>query len=328
LGIIIEVLFMSILVIGGTGFIGSFLTRELLASTSEKLILFDFLINKERISDFSSNPRVTLIQGDVSKRTDIESILTDNETISLIYHFSSLMPPLTEMNLSDAFRINIKGTFNVLEAARSFEVPKVIYSSSGAVYGPGVDLPVTEKTYRDPWTMYGAGKVCSEVLGGYYRKRQGIDFTSIRFPALLGPGRTGKGMTMFANNIIQYPAQNEKAICNVEEDVTIPMMYIKDASRFLVDLSKRNDFSEQAYNIEGPWISAEELASLVKLEIPDANIEYQPDPALTFQLKSWEMMKGDDSLVQYDLGYSPKFSPEEFVNDFIREVRTNKHFQI
>jgi nucleoside-diphosphate-sugar epimerase len=105
-------------------------------------------------------------------------------------------------------------------------------------------------------------------------------------------------------------------------------MYIKDASRFLVELSKRNDIPEQAYNIEGPWISAEKLAKLVKTEIPEAEIKYQPDPELTFQLKSWEMMKGDDSLVREELGYSPKYSPKEFVKDFIEEVRSNPHFHI
>ena len=319
---------MTILIIGGTGFIGSFLARELLLQTSEDLILFDYVLNHDRITDISSNPRISLYQGDVSKRSDMEVILSENKNISEIFHFGSLMPPLTESNLKDAFKVNIEGTFNVLEVAREYEVPKVIYSSSGAVYGPGVDLPVTEKTFRDPWTMYGVGKACSEVMGGFYTKRHNVQFTAIRFPALIGPGRTGKGMTMYSNNIIQYPAQNEKAICNVEEDVTIPIMYIKDASRFLVELSKRNDIPEQAYNIEGPWISAEKLAELVKTEIPEAEIEYQPDPELTFQLKSWEMMKGDDSLVREELGYSPKYTPKEFVKDFIKEVRSNPHFHI
>ena len=319
---------MTILIIGGTGFIGSFLAREMITQTFEDLILFDFIINKDRIEDISSIPRISLHKGDVSKYSDLESILSDNDSINTIFHFGSLMPPMTEINLIDAFKINIEGTFNVLEVTRKYKVPKVIYSSSGAVYGPGVDLPITEKTYRDPWTMYGVGKTCSEVLGGFYTKRHNVQFIAIRFPALIGPGRTGKGMTMYANNIVQYPAQNERAICNVEEDVTIPMMYIKDASRFLVELSKRNDIPEQAYNIEGPWISAEKLAEMVKMEIPDAIIEYNPDPELTFQLKSWEMMKGDDSLVREDLGYSPKYTPEEFVKDFIKEVRSNPHFQI
>jgi len=141
------------------------------------------------------------------------------------------MPPLTESELTDAFNINIQGTFNVLEYARLFNVSQVIYSSSGAIYGPGVELPVKEQSFRDPWTMYGVGKVCSEVLGSFYHRRKGVRFTSIRFPALIGPGRTGKGMTIFANNIIQYPAQGEKAICNVEEDIAVPLIYIKDSTK-------------------------------------------------------------------------------------------------
>ena len=319
---------MSILITGGTGFIGSFLTHALLESTPEDLILFDYILNESRIGDIKSNPRVSIIQGDISNWPDIVSVFKDNPNIEKIYHFGSLMPPHTEEKLLDAFKINIQGSFNIFECARVFGVPKIIYSSSGAIYGPGVDLPITEKTFRDPWTMYGVGKVCSEVIGSYYHRRQNVSFTSIRFPALIGPGRTGRGLTIFANNIIQYPAQKETAICNVEEDVSIPIIYIKEAAKFLASLATRDDLPEQAYNIDGVWLSAEELANLVKQVLPDATIEYDPDPVLSFQLRSWSMMKSDDTLVKQDLGYKPLYSPEEFVSDFIKEVHEHPHYKI
>ena len=319
---------MSILITGGTGFIGSFLTHELLESTSDDLILFDYILNKNRIANIKANPRVTIIKGDIANWPDVVSVFNDYPQIDKIYHFGSLMPPLTEEKLLDAFRINIQGSFNVFECARIFEVPKIIYSSSGAIYGPGVDLPVTEKTFRDPWTMYGVGKVCSEVIGSYYHRRQNVNFTSIRFPALIGPGRTGRGLTIFANNIIQYPAQKETAVCNVKEDVSIPIIYIKEAAKFLASLADRDDLPEQAYNIDGAWLSAEEIVNLVKQIIPDAIIEYDPDPVLSFQLKSWSMMKSDDTLVKQDLGYEPLYTPKEFISDFIKEVQEHSYYQI
>jgi UDP-glucose 4-epimerase len=319
---------MTILITGGTGFIGSFLAQALLESTSDDLILFDYILNEGRIANIKENPRVKVIQGDVANWPDVVTIFKDNQQIDKIYHFGSLMPPHTEERLLDAFRINIQGSFNIFECCRVFEVPKIIYSSSGAIYGPGVDLPITEKTFRDPWTFYGVGKVCSEVIGSYYHKRQNVNFTSIRFPALIGPGRTGKGLTIFANNIIQYPSQNETAICNVEEDVSIPIIYIKEAAKFLASLATRDDLPEQAYNIDGAWLSAEEIAILVKQVLPDAIIEYDPDPVLSFQLKSWSMMKSDDSLIKKDLGYTPLYTPEEFVSDFIKEVQEHPHYKI
>jgi threonine 3-dehydrogenase len=319
---------VSILVTGGTGFIGSFLTTELLEVTSDNIILFDYIINESRISEIKSNPRFKIVQGNIANWPDVISVFKNNPDIKLIYHFGSLMPPYTEEKLLDAFRINIEGSFNVFESARIFEVPKIIYSSSGAVYGPGVDLPITEKTFRDPWTMYGVGKVCSEVIGSYYHRRQNVKFTSIRFPALIGPGRTGRGLTIFANNIIQFPSQNQKAICNVEEDISIPIIYIKEAVKFLASLVERDELAEQAYNIDGVWLSAEDLTNLVKQIIPDAIIEYDPDPVLSFQLRSWSMMKSDDALVKQELEYKSLYTPEEFVNDFIKEVREKGYFQI
>ena len=319
---------MTILITGGTGFIGSFLAKDLINSTSEEIILYDFVINENRIASIKDNSRVTIIKGDVSSWANVHSQFEKLSEITTIYHFGSLMPPLTESELTDAFNINIQGTFNILECARLFNVPQVIYSSSGAIYGPGVELPVTEQSYRDPWTMYGVGKVCSEVIGSFYHRRQGVKFTSIRFPALIGPSRTGKGMTIFANNVIQYPAQGEKAICNVEEDIAVPIIYIKDSTKFLASLHNHRDIPEQAYNIDGVWVKAEELASLVMQEIPDALIEYDPDDELSFMLRSWSMMKGESNAVFEDLGYTPLYSPEKMVKDFIAEVRAKKEYKI
>ncbi len=318
---------MVIIISGGTGFIGSFLAREFLNNTTETIILFDFILNKSRITDIISNSKINLIQGDVSNWADTVNLFKKFDDIRALYHFGSLMPPYTEEQLNKAFQINIMGTFNVLECAKLFQIPKIVYSSSGAIYGPGVDLPVTEKSYRDPWTFYGVGKVCSEVLGAYYHRRQGIKFVTIRFPALIGPGRIGKGMTMWANNIIQYPAQGERAICNVEPDVSVPMLYIKDVTKLLADIIDR-DLSETAFNLDGYWLKAKDLEKLVKNELPDAVIEYDPDPVLSFQLKSWEMMKGDDSQTRKLLEFSPKFNPETIVSDFIEDVKKNSHFQI
>lgn len=155
-----------------------------------------------------------------------------------------------------------------------------------------------------------------------------MNFISVRFPALIGPGRVGSGMTMYANNIIQYPSQNCQAVANVEPDVTVPMLYIKDATLLLTKLLEMEKFSEQAYNLDGFWISAEELASIVRKELPDAKITFEPDYQLSFQLKSWSLLKGDDSLVRKDLNFSPSFSQEMFVRDFIKEVQENDFYKI
>ncbi|UCE14582.1 MAG: NAD-dependent epimerase/dehydratase family protein, partial [Candidatus Heimdallarchaeota archaeon] len=189
------------------------------------------------------------------------------------------------------------------------------------------DLPITEKTYREPLTMYGVGKVCSEVMGVYYRRRRNVNFVSLRFPALIGPGRTGTGMTIYANNIIQYPAQGIKAICNVDSDITIPMLYIKDATRLLGSLLER-DINEPAYNLDGFWVSAQELALLVQNEIPSAVIEYDPDTELSFLLKFLSMMEGDDALVRKDLDFRPEYTPEKFVKDFVSEVQRNPNYHV
>ena len=317
---------MTILITGGTGFTGSFLARHLLKTTNEVIILFDYVINEKRIHDFKENQRIEVIKGDLSNWPEIQRLSKGFE-IENIFHFGSLMPPYTETDTKTAFQVNIQGTYNILEYAQKFGVSNVFYASSAAVYSPGVDLPITEKTYREPLTMYGVGKVCSEVMGVYYRRRKNVNFVSLRFPALIGPGRTGAGMTIYANNIIQYPAQGIKAICNVESDITIPMLYIKDATKLLGSLLKR-DINEPAYNFDGFWVSAQELASYVQKEIPTAVIEYEPDTELSSLLQFLSMMEGDDTLVRQDLDFKPEYGPEKLVKDFISEVQGHPHYQI
>ncbi len=316
---------MTTLITGGTGFTGSFLARHLIETTNEDLILFDYIINEKRIQDFKNNSRIEIIRGDLSSWSEIKRL--SNSSIDNIFHFGSLMPPFTETKIKTAFQVNIQGTFHILEYAHLFGVSNVFYASSAAVYSPGVDLPITENTYREPLTMYGVGKVCSEVMGVYYRRRKNINFVTLRFPALIGPGRSGVGMTIYANNIIQYPAQGMKAICNVDPDITIPMLYIKDAIKLLGSLLKQ-DITEPAYNFDGFWVSARELAHFVQKEIPNAVIEYEPDTELSFLLKFLSMMEGDDTLVRKDLEFRPEFTPEKFVEDLIFEVQRNPQYKI
>ena len=319
---------MTILITGGTGFIGSFLAHHLIETTNEELILLDYIINEKRIQDLRNNPRVKIVQGDLSCWSELVPFFKHQHSINTVFHFGALMPPFTETKIESAFQINIQGTLNILECARIFGVSNVFYSSSIALYGPGVDLPITEKSYRDPWTFYGVCKVCSEVLGMFYYRRKNINFISLRFPALIGPGRIGAGMTMYANNIIQYPAQGMKAVCNVDPDVIIPILYVKDVINLLASLLEEQSVPDQIYNLDGYWLAAEDLANLVKEEIPEAVIEYDPDPELSFQLKSWSMLEGDDGLIRKDLNYQSIYPPKKFVKDFIDEVRGKLQYQI
>ncbi|UCG02523.1 MAG: NAD(P)-dependent oxidoreductase [Candidatus Heimdallarchaeota archaeon] len=319
---------MTTLITGGTGFTGSFLARHLTKTTNEDLILFDYIINEKRIHDLKDNSRVKIIQGNLSSWSEITKLSDSSQGIDNIFHFGSLMPPFTETSTETAFQVNIQGTFNILEFAHLSGASNVFYASSAAVYSPGVDLPITEKSYREPLTMYGVGKVCSEVMGVYYRRRKNINFLTLRFPAIIGPGRSGAGMTIYANNIIQFPAQGMKAICNVEPDITIPILYIKDVTRLLGSLLEHEDINEPAYNLDGFWVSAQELAHLVQKEIPEAVIEYEPDSELSILLRFLSMMEGDDALVRKDLEFNPIYTPEKLVKDFILEVQRNPNYKV
>lgn len=69
----------------------------------------------------------------------------------------------------------------------------MIFTSTIAVFGPGLASPVVDDVPLHPTTMYGVTKVAGELLGDYYRRRYGLDFRAVRFPGLLSAGLPGAG---------------------------------------------------------------------------------------------------------------------------------------
>ena len=121
-----------------------------------------------------------------------------------------------------AFRTNLVGTFNVLEAVRLFGVGMVIFASSIATFGEGVSDPVSNEATQKPMTMYGVTKVASERLGEYYCGRFGVNFRALRLPSIVGVGRGPGGASAYSTLMIEKPARGESSL------ESIPIRKVRD----------------------------------------------------------------------------------------------------
>ena len=169
----------SILVTGGSGFIGRFLVECLHDNGLGPITVFD--VSEGLLKNAEFMDEIVFLQGDIANWSEVLEAVAKSKP-GIIFHLAGLRPPHTEERILLGFRINLEGTMNVLEASRINNVEKAVFTSTQAAYGVGVPTPITEDTFRDPYSFYGAMKVGSEIIGTNYRRQLGVDFRSVRFP--------------------------------------------------------------------------------------------------------------------------------------------------
>jgi len=311
---------MTSLITGGLGFLGSHLARKLL-SVGQDVVLFDILPRSRLISDISD--RVKVVQGDLDNWSQVLETVK-RYWIDAIYHCGALLSAAAEESTLQTYKVNANGTFNILETARLLEVKKVLFLSTIATYGPGLPEKVPDDAVQRPISMYGATKVFGERLGEYYQSRHGLDFRGIRLPSAIGPGRGPGGVSAYSSLVVSEPAAGRRYEVFVREQTRIPLVYVKDAVSALVDLSDapEQDLKRRVYNIQGFSPTAAELAATVRQHVPDARIEFQPQPDMVRIADSWPR-ELDDSEARRDWSWSPEYSLDRAVKDFVEEVRAN-----
>lgn len=241
----------------------------------------------------------------------------------VVFHTAGILSAFAEERPHAAYRVNAIGTVNVLEAALAVGA-RVVFTSTIATYGPGVGDTVDETTQQRPTTMYGVSKVFSELLGEYYLRRFQLDFRGIRLPSVIGAGRGPGGASAYSSMIVSEPARGRPFKVPLEESATIPLVYVKDAVAALIDLAgaREEDLRRRTYGIGGFSPTAGELAAAVRATVPDADIAFAPDPALTEIVDSWPA-RVDGGEAARDWGWEERFTLQETVRDFVDEVRAH-----
>jgi threonine 3-dehydrogenase len=221
-----------------------------------------------------------------------------------------------------AYTVNMDGTRNLLEAARLFDVRQVMYASTIAVFGPGLPDPVPNDVGLLPTTMYGVTKVAGELLGAYYRRKWDLDFRGVRFPGLINAGVPGGGTTDYALFMYVNGIRYGRYECYVGPESTVPMMYMPDALRALLDLSAapREKLARCTYNIAAMSPTAEQFADAVRARVPGVEITYAVDPRRQAILDSWPQ-RVDDACARAEWGWSHEFDLDKMSDDLVPRIQ-------
>lgn len=183
-----------IVVIGGAGLIGSH-TVDLLTRTDvgEVTIYDNFVRGRyENLAVALKDSRVRLFEagGDICQADILDAALKGADGV---FHFAALWLLQCHEFPRAAFDVNVRGTFNVLEACQKANVERLVYSSSASVYGDAVEEPMTEDHVFNNKNFYGATKICGEAMARAFHHRYGLNYVGLRYMNVYGPRQDYRG---------------------------------------------------------------------------------------------------------------------------------------
>jgi len=300
------------LITGALGQIGSELTlrlRELFGK--ENVVATDI---RQPVVD-QDGPFETL---DVLMVDDLRRLIKEHE-IDTVYHLAAILSATGEQKPDLAWKINVEGLMNVLNAAKDIEL-RVFHPSSIAAFGPETPRVLTpQETVLKPRTMYGITKVAGELLGNYYFEKYGVDVRGVRLPGIISNvAPPGGGTTDYAVEIFYEAIKHKKYACFLREDTVLPMMYMPDCLKAFITLMDAPLSSLEHhgdYNLAALSFNLRELAAEIKRHIPEFKIEYRPDYRQAIA-DSWPKSI-DDSASREEWGWSPDYDMPAMVEDMI-----------
>ena len=303
---------MSVMVTGGTGFIGNRIIRKLL-ERGEEVVCFDLAPPRGNLVQHLD--RITMYRGDVTQLPQLMEAIK-NHGVTRIIHMAALLPPDTEDRPHFAMQVNIGGTNNVFEAARWCGVERVVYASSIAVYGVQDtfgERPVNEDDVNDPINVYGMTKSVNDFSARRYTDLYGLDLRGIRICTVFGHGRV-TGMTgMIGGLMVSLPAIGQPISMPFHEDEPSPMIHAEDAAEIFVRAALAGTLNHRTYISGGNLATIKDMAEAVRSFIPEAQIT-------TGDRKVPHVYLVDNSRMLADIGY--EIAPlRQRVLDHINDAR-------
>src|SRR3954451_14958519 len=321
---------MHILITGAAGMIGRkliesrTLARALNAQPIEKLTLMD-IVAPTRPAGFSDHVKVRT--GDLADPAIAMKAVSERPDV--IFHLDGVVSGEAEVNLEKGYHVNLDGTRSLLEAIRKTGdgyKPRVIFTSSIAVFGAPFPHTIPDDFHLTPLTSYGAQKVmCEQMLADYTRKGV-LEGVGIRLPSIVvRPGKPNKAASGFFSGIIREPLAGVEAQLPVSEAVVHTHASPRAAIGFLMHAAGlARDALGPRINLSMPGVCctvADQIASLRRIagERVAARIRREHDPLVARIVDGWPQRI--EARRARELGFKAESSFDEIVRIHIDEDR-------
>lgn len=325
---------MKTLIIGAAGMLGRKLTNRLIddaqinAQPLSSLMLVD-IVAPSIDAAVASSTEVALesIAADLTIKGTAENLISHRPDI--IYHLAAVVSGEAEADMEKGYLVNMDGTRFLLEAIRALHeqdgyTPKIIFTSSIAVYGAPFPEPIGDEFHLTPMTSYGTQKAICELLLADYNRRSIIQGVGLRLPTLcIRPGKANLAASSFFSNIIREPINGQQAILPVDPDVRHWFASPRAAVSFLIQaatLSRDQVGARCNFNLPGLCATVgEQIESLARVAGSDAAslIVNKPDPVIRSIVKFWP--QSFDAKRAGELGFSAEKSFDELIRVYLED---------
>jgi UDP-glucose 4-epimerase len=292
----------KLVVIGGAGLIGSHTVDQLLQEDVGEIVIYDNFCRgtRDNLTAALKDPRVKVFEigGDICQSDILAAALKGADGV---FHFAALWLLQCHEFPRSAFDVNIRGTFNVIEACVQQGVKRLVYSSSASVYGDAMEEPMTEDHPFNNTNFYGATKVAGEQMCRSFYHRYGLNYAGLRYMNVYGPRQDYRGAYIAViMKILDAIDDNKAPTIYGDGSQAYDFVYVGDCARANV-LAMKAEAVDRFYNVgTGVRTSIKELVDMV-IELTQFRLAPRYEPAgLTFV----KNRIGSPKRAQAELGFS------------------------
>tara|TARA_B100001121_G_C18664911_1_gene610808 strand:+ start:346 stop:1344 length:999 start_codon:yes stop_codon:yes gene_type:complete len=316
----------NLLVIGGAGLIGSHAVDKLLEEDVGSVVVYDnfFRGSEENLQDALNDPRVSIYEngGDILQTDILNSAM---EGIDGVFHFAALWLLQCHEYPASAFDVNVRGTFNVMDACVKNNISRLVYSSSASVYGDAEREPMDEDHPYNNKNFYGATKIAAEAMMRAYHHRYGLNYVGLRYMNVYGPRQDYHGAYIAViMKMLDAIDKGESPTILGDGSEAFDFVAVEDCAYANV-CAMKSEAQDKNYNVgTGIRTSLKELAEkLIELTGCDKPIQYKPSSQATLV----KNRIGDPKLAAQHLGYKFQIDLNEGLIRLI-EWRNNHKAQV
>jgi len=304
----------KVLVIGGGGYLGSVLTRQLLEKGYD-VSIFQRFLNQVPEVELLMKRGMKVLVGDVRLENEVEKAI---EGFDSVVHLAGLVGAgVCESDLEEALKVNCTSTRNVLRACQKSNVERLIFASSCSVYGDAKEI-VTESSPPNPVDLYAKTKLASE-MDLLTSSSDNPAITIMRMGTVFGLSPRMR-FDLFVNLLVAK-ACTEKKITVRGGHQWRPIVHVRDVARAYVMAleANKNLVNGQIFNVGSNELNVTkgEVGEKIKLLVPDAQVTYDPPDDM-------RDYRAEFKKIRTYIGFEPEISLELGINEIVNEFKHGK----
>ena len=294
----------KILVTGGAGFVGSNLVDKL--SPDNTVVVLDNLFSGLLSNLEKSEDRITFVKGDVLDKALVKDIVAE---VDYVFHLAAHVGNIRSIKDPNFdMEVNIGGTLNLLEACRNSNIKRLVYSSSGAIFGEAKYLPIDEEHPLNPESPYAVSKLAAEKYCFAFHKVYGVPTTALRYFNVYGPRQDTSEYANAISIFLSRIREGKPLTVFGDGKQTRDFIFVKDVARANILAATHPSAVGEIFNIAtGKENSIKELIDIIKqVSAKESQVIYADSRAGEVKYSRASIEKA-----QRLLGYNPETNFKE-----------------